>query len=145
MFLSIVAGAAWLTLPLARWITTHWGYQGALAIGFFATASAYFTLALVEDPTTSIVALALLGGGLSLTLTAPVHELLFEILPLEQIKSGLIVIAMFRTAGGALGLLLIGLPLFETLNPPLMAALGCPFLEDGISNRITNCGAGWRF
>lgn len=126
MFLSIVSGAAWLTLPLARWIAARWGYQGALAIGFFATASAYFTLALVEDPTTSIVLLALLGGGLSLTLTAPVHELLFEILPLRQIKSGLIVIAMFRTAGGALGLLLIGLPFFETMDTAPDGRFGLP-------------------
>mgnify|MGYP002422899646 CR=1 FL=1 len=117
LFFSIVAGAAWLSLPLARWITTHWGYQGALAIGFFVLASAYFTLALVEDPLISIVALVLLGGGLSLTLMAPVHELLFEILPLREIKNGLMVIAMFRTAGGTLGLLLIGLTLFDPLNP----------------------------
>ncbi|EGK13050.1 MFS transporter [Kroppenstedtia eburnea] len=117
VFLSVVAGAAWLTLPLARWITARWGYQGALAIGFFAIACAYFTLALVEDRFTFIVVLALLGGGLSLTLMAPVHELLFEILPLRQIKSGLMVIAMFRTAGGALGLLLIGLSLFEPVDP----------------------------
>lgn len=126
MFLSIVAGTAWLTLPLAGWTSSRWGYQGTLAIGFFATAAAYFTLALVEDPVTLIVVLALLGGGLSFTLTAPVHELLFERVPLRQVKNGLMVIAMFRAAGGALGLILIGLSFFEAVDTSTGGGPGLP-------------------
>ncbi|PTX51250.1 MFS transporter [Melghirimyces profundicolus] len=126
-YLSIVAGAAWLTLPLARWISSRWGYQGGLALGFFSTAAAYFTLALADDPLTLTVVLAVLGSGLGFTLTAPVHELLFEVVPFRQLKNGLIAIAMFRAAGGALGLVLIGLAFFEPVKTGWDAA-GLPAL-----------------
>ncbi|WP_169713691.1 MFS transporter [Paludifilum halophilum] len=108
-FLSIVAASAWLSLPLARWTTRYWGYQGVLAVGFFATAFAYFTLALALEPVPLIAVLIVLGFGISFTLTAPVHELLFGVVPYRQVKNGLMVIGMFRAAGGALGLILIGL------------------------------------
>ncbi|PTM59234.1 MFS transporter [Desmospora activa] len=114
IFLSVVAASAWLSIPLARWASDHWGYPGVLTFGFLATAAAYFTLALVQDVTALTLVLMVLGFGLGFTLTAPVHQLLFQIVPFKQMRNGLMVLAMFRAAGGALGLIAIGLFFYES-------------------------------
>lgn len=109
LFLSIVAASAWLTLPLARWASRNWGCQGMMAMGFVATAFAYATLALAVDPLAMTGVLILLGFGISLTLAAPVHTLLFQLVSFRYAKNGLMAIGMFRAAGGALGLILAGI------------------------------------
>lgn len=128
--LSFVVAFAWLSIPLARWASDHWGYPVVLNLGFFATAAAYFTLALVQDLAVLTMMLALLGFGLGFTLTAPVHRLLFEIIPFKQMRNGLMVLAMFRAAGGALGLIVIGLFFYESavFSDWIITAEGLPAL-----------------
>lgn len=113
IYLSIVAGAAWVSIPVAQWASKHWGCPGVLTAGFFATAVGYLVLAFVEEGAVLISVLAVLGFGLGFTLSAPVHRILFEIVPFKQIRTGLMMLAMFRAAGGALGLIAIGLFFYE--------------------------------
>lgn len=99
IFLSIVAGAAWFTLPISRRIFSRWEVQTGLALGFFFTAAAYFSLTLVQDLVSLATVLVILGVGLGFTLSSPVHELLFQTVSMRQIKSGLMMVAMFRATG----------------------------------------------
>ncbi|SDW05972.1 Major Facilitator Superfamily protein [Marininema mesophilum] len=112
IFLTVVACSAWLALPLAQRVSLHWGYRGVLIIGFFALASSYFTLAFALEPVVLTSILVVLGFGMSFTLIAPVHELVFEVISYRQMKKGVMAIGMFRAAGTALGLIAMGLSFF---------------------------------
>ncbi|MDA8352165.1 MAG: MFS transporter [Firmicutes bacterium] len=141
IYLSIVAGAAWLTLPFARWISARWGYQGGLALGFFFTAAAYFILALMEEPIALLAVLAILGGGLGFTLAAPVHELLFEVVPVRRVKNSLVALAMFRAAGAAFGLVVIGLSFFNPADSPAVNGLPMQWKQGFQTGMLTAAGA----
>jgi hypothetical protein len=78
-----------------------------LAAGFFILSLASFILGVSRNFAVLAFALLLLGGGIGLTVSAPLHDLLFGRLPLRRVRTGLVVLGMFRAAGGALGLLLI--------------------------------------
>ncbi|MFS8610968.1 Major Facilitator Superfamily protein [Planifilum fulgidum] len=105
--LAVVAAAVGGVLPLARRIADRWGSRVALSAGLFALSLASFVLGVSRDFTVLAFALLLLGGGIGLTVSAPLHDLLFGRLPLRRVRTGLVVLGMFRAAGGALGLLLI--------------------------------------
>lgn len=105
--LAIVAAAVGGVLPLAGWIAGRWGSRMVLAVGFFALSLASFVLGVSREFALLFPALLLLGGGIGLTMSAPLHDLLFGRLPLRRVRTGLVVLGMFRAAGGALGLLLI--------------------------------------
>ena len=78
-----------------------------LAAGFFSLSLASFILGVSKSFALLFPALLLLGGGIGLIMSAPLHDLLFGRLPLRRVRTGLVVLGMFRAAGGALGLLLI--------------------------------------
>lgn len=105
--LAIVALAVGPSLLLARWIAGRWGSRIALSAGFMMLSLSSFILGVSRNFTLVFPALLLLGGGIGLTLAAPFHDLLFGRWPLRRIRTGLVVLDMFRAAGGALGLLLI--------------------------------------
>lgn len=105
--LAVAAVAVGGVLPLARWIAGQWGSRIVLAVGFFILSFSSFILGVSRDFTLLFPALLLLGAGIGLTLAAPFHDLLLGRLPLRRVRTGLVVLGMFRAAGGALGLLLI--------------------------------------
>lgn len=105
--LAAVAAAVGGSIPLAGWIAGRWGSRMVLAAGFFTLSLASFILGVSKNFALLFPALLLLGGGIGLIMSAPLHDLLFGRLPLRRVRTGLVVLGMFRAAGGALGLLLI--------------------------------------
>jgi MFS family permease len=105
--LAMVALMVGPTLPLARRIANRWGSRIVLAVGFFALSLASFVLGVSREFSVLLPALLLLGAGIGMILTAPFHDLLFGWIPLRRVRTGLVVLGMYRAAGGALGLLLI--------------------------------------
>lgn len=94
-------------LPLAGWLSDRWGSRIVLAVGFFSLSLASFILGVTRDYAELFSALFLLGAGIGLTLAAPLQDLLFGCLPLRRVRTGLLVLGMYRAAVGALGLLMI--------------------------------------
>ncbi|GGE22641.1 MFS transporter [Marinithermofilum abyssi] len=118
MFLSVIFLSAWAVIPLVRWLSSRMGYQSVLVVGFLGTSSAYLTLGLVKDPYVSVGMLFLLGAGMGCTLAAPVHELLFQILPPRKVQPSLVVTGMSRAAGAALGLVIMGMAFYQSAPFP---------------------------
>ncbi|SFS49835.1 MFS transporter [Marininema halotolerans] len=122
LFLTLVACAAWLAIPMAQRVSIHWGYRGVLMIGFLASAVSYFTLAFALDAIALTVVLVVLGFGVGFSLIAPVHELLFEVISYRQMKKGVMAIGMVRAGGTALGLIAMGLSFFSS-TPVITASV----------------------
>jgi MFS family permease len=96
-------------------LSNKWDVKITSMLGFFCAASAYFLLTWLQNEW-SLLIVILLGIGLSLVIATPFHQLLFYEVPPRYIRNGLMVMGMFRSAGGALGLVTMA-RLFSSYDP----------------------------
>jgi MFS family permease len=101
-------------------IANKWDVKITSMLGFFCAASAYFLFTWLQDEWSLFILILLLGIGLSLVIAAPLHQLLFYEVPPRSIRNGLMLMGMFRTAGGALGLVTMA-RLFSSYDPMVMS------------------------
>ncbi|WP_124727720.1 MFS transporter [Staphylospora marina] len=149
LLLGCILFCSAVSVPGVMRISKRWSFRTVTSWGFLLSSAAYFALALTNGNPWLFVALGILGGSLSFTLTAPVHKVLFDLLPHRRIRGTLTVLGMFRTAGGALGLIVMA-RLFSSLSPELDHWFSLPvgsLIQTAQENVFVLCGffslVGW--
>jgi MFS family permease len=102
----ILIGSILAYLMIRKWLNKR-SFPFLCGCGFFLAMSGYIGLCLVKELWFALFFIFLLGVGMCFTLVAPSQKILFQLVSPERRRSGLIVLAMFRAAGSALGLVFI--------------------------------------
>ncbi|RAL26004.1 MFS transporter [Thermoflavimicrobium daqui] len=105
--LALILAASVVTV----WVTQKWVEQISFSViagcGFICAAVSYILLFWIQNMWLILLLFVLLGIGMGLTISAPVHHVLFRMVEPERWRSGLTVLGMFRAAGGSLGLVVM--------------------------------------
>ncbi|SFJ04998.1 MFS transporter [Thermoflavimicrobium dichotomicum] len=107
VILSLILVSSFFTLWLIQRYLSKKSFPVISGWGFFCSALAYLFLFWVEDIWVIVFLFILFGFGVGFTIHAPVHRTLFRLIEPERWRSGLIVLGMFRAAGGSLGLVVM--------------------------------------